>query len=83
MEWMIDEHIPAIMETHCFIHFQLLKLHEHDDSEGPTYIAQYFVESKALYNRYIELFSTKFCREGIAKWGNNFIAFPTLLEVVK
>ena len=83
IEWMSNEHIPAIMETQCFTHFQLLKLHEHDDSEGPTYITQYFAESKALYNRYIELFATKFRGEGIAKWGNNFITFSTLLEVVK
>ena len=83
MEWMTNEHIPAIMETHCFTHFQLLKLHEQDDSEGPTYIAQYFAESKAPYNRYIELFATKFRQEGIARWGNNCIPFTTLLEIVK
>ena len=83
IEWMSNEHVPAILETHCFKHFQLLKLHEHDDSEGPTYIAQYFAESKAQYNRYIELFATKFRQEGITKWGNNCIVFPTLLEVVK
>ena len=83
VEWMSNEHIPAIMETHCFTHFQLLKLQEQDDSEGPTYIAQYFAESKARYNRYIELFAAKFGREALTKWGNNFIAFPSLLEVVK
>ena len=83
MEWMINEHIPTIMETHCFTDFQLLKLHDQDDAEGPTYIAQYFAESRAQCNRYIELIAAKFGQEGIAKWGNNFMAFPSLLEVVK
>ena len=83
MEWMINEHVPAIMETKCFTHFQLLKLHEQDESEGPTYVAQYFAESKAQYNRHIELFAPKFRQEGVEKWGNNFMAFRTLLEVVK
>ncbi|HYK45479.1 MAG TPA: DUF4286 family protein [Parafilimonas sp.] len=83
MEWMTNEYIPAIMATHCFTDFQLLKLHEQDDAEGPTYVAQYFAASKSQYNRYIELFAPKFEQDGIAKWGNNFMAFASLLEVVK
>lgn len=83
LEWALNEHIHAVMKTNCFTRFQFLKLLEQDESGGPTYIAQYFAESKALYNRYIELFSAQLRKEHLDKWGNNFVAFRTLLEVIK
>jgi hypothetical protein len=83
LEWMQTDHMPAIIKTNCFVRYQLLRLHEQDETEGPTYVAQYFAESKALYNRYIELFANEFRKEYNEKWGNNFVAFRTLLEVVE
>ena len=83
VEWMLKEHIPALLETNCFVQFQLSKLHEQDDTEGPTYVAQYFVQSKALYNRYLELYANDFAKATTEKWGDNFIDFRTLLEVIE
>ena len=83
VDWMLNKHMPAIIKKHCFTHFQLLRLHEQDESEGPTYVAQYFAESKSHYNRYIELFAPQFRQESLEKWGDNFIAFRTLLEIVR
>ena len=83
LEWMLNEHMPALLRTNCFVRCQLLKLHEQDETEGPTYIAQYFAESKALYNRYIELYANNFREEYLNRWGDNFIAFRTLLEVIE
>ena len=82
VDWMMKEHMPAVVNTNCFNRYQLLKLHEQDDAEGPTYIAQYFTESKTLYNRHIELYANKLHKETITKWGDNFISFTTLLETV-
>ena len=79
---MLEEHMPALIKTNCFAVSQLLKLHDQDDGEGPTYVAQYFAESKALYNRYIELYADKLQQEAINKWGDNFVAFTTLLETI-
>ncbi len=83
VEWMLKEHMPVLLETNCFVRCQLLKLHEQDDIEGPTYVAQYFAESKALYNRYLEIFANDFRKAVIEKWGSNFISFRTLLEVIE
>jgi hypothetical protein len=55
--------MPALLQTNCFMRYKLLRLHEQDDTEGPTYIAQYFTESKALYDRYIELYANAFRRD--------------------
>jgi len=83
LKWMQQEHMPALVKTNCFTGYQLLKLHEQDEAEGPTYVAQYFAESKALYNRYVELHANNFRKEYIDKWGDKFIAFRTLLEVIE
>ena len=83
VEWMLEEHMPAVNKTNCFIRYQLLKLHEQDDSEGPTYISQFFAESKALYNRYMEVYAGKLEQDAIDKWSDSFIAFRTLLEIIE
>lgn len=82
IEWMLNEHMPALIQTGCFNKSQLLKLHDQDDSDGPTYIAQYFTGSKALYNRYIEIYANTFQLETNNKWSSYVVNFRTLMEVV-
>ena len=83
LDWMVNEHIPEIMHTGCFIDFKIVRLLETDDSEGPTYAVQYHALSKADYNRYIELHAPEMRKKSFAKWGEQFIAFRSLMEVVK
>lgn len=80
---MQQQYMPAMMATGCFIQCQLSKLQEQDETEGPTYVVQYFAESKALYNRYIELYADEFRKAYAEKWGNNLVDFRTLLEVIE
>jgi hypothetical protein len=82
LEWLQHEHIPKVLQTKCFVRHHLLKLHEQDETEGPTYVVQYIAGSKALYNRYIELYAGGFRKEYADTWGDNFIAFRTLLQVL-
>ena len=82
LEWMQIEHMPALIKTNCFTRYQLSKLHGQDDDEGPTYVVQYFTESKTLYKRYMELHADAIRQDYNNKWGNNFITFRTLLEVI-
>jgi hypothetical protein len=83
LEWMKKEHMPEMIQTNCFTHFHLLRLLETDEEEGPTYAAQYIAESKADYNRYIELHSTEMREKGFKKWGNQFIAFRSLMQSIE
>src|SRR6478672_8288706 len=82
LEWIKEEHIPEIIGTGCFSHAHVLQLLEVDDTEGPTYAVQYFADSKALYNRYIEKYADKMRAKAMEKWGNKFIAFRTVMQVV-
>ncbi|MBN8879537.1 MAG: DUF4286 family protein [Sphingobacteriales bacterium] len=82
LQWMKEEHIPDIIGTGCFTHAVILRLIEVDETEGPTYAVQFFSESKALYNRYIENFSEEKRKTALAKWGSNVISFRSVLQVV-
>jgi hypothetical protein len=82
LQWLKDEHIPGIIATGCFTHAVILHLLESDDEEGVTYAIQYHATDTASYNRYIEQFADVFRQKGLDKWGNKFIAFRTVMQVV-
>ncbi len=80
--WLKTEHIPDMISTGCFTHATILYLLELDDAEGITYAVQYHAATKDLYDRYIRQFSEKMRKSGFDKWGNQFIAFRSVMEVV-
>lgn len=80
--WLKEIHIPEILSTECFTHYKILQLLEIDNSEGPTYAVQYFAESKALYNLYIEKFAAEMKSKSFVKWGDKFIAFRSVMQIV-
>lgn len=82
MQWQKEEHIPDIMQTGCFQKVQMLRLLEVEEEEGPTYAIQYTAASKADYNRYMELFAPGLRKKAIQQWGDQFIAFRSVMEVV-
>ncbi len=82
LQWLQSEHIPEIIKTGCFTKAIILQLMEVDDSEGPTYAVQYFAESKGLYNNYIENHSVEMRQKSFDKWGDQFIAFRSVMKVI-
>ncbi len=82
LQWLKEEHIPEIINSGCFTHANILELLETDNTDGPTYTVQYFAESKALYNLYIEKFAPVMREKSFDKWGNKTIAFRSLMKVV-
>jgi hypothetical protein len=82
LRWLREEHIPEVIDTGCFKQATILRLLETDDTEGPTYAIQYLAESKALYNLYIEKFAGALRQKSFDKWGDKFIAFRSVMQVV-
>ncbi|MGG9970645.1 DUF4286 family protein [Ferruginibacter sp. SUN002] len=82
LKWIKEEHIPQVIATGCFTHAVILQLLEVDTSEGPTYAIQYHAESKSLYNNYIENHASIMRQKSFDKWGDKFIAFRSVMQVV-
>ncbi|MGV3658478.1 MAG: DUF4286 family protein [Chitinophagaceae bacterium] len=83
LQWMQQEHAPALVATGCFTHYQIVRLLEVDDADGPTYAVQYHAPSMDDYERYKKEFAAGLQQQGTQKWGDRFIAFRTLMEVVQ
>ena len=82
LEWMRREHMPEVVATGCFIRSYLFRILETDETEGPTYSSQYFAQSKADYDKYIDLHAALLRQKAFDLWGNRFITFRSLMEVV-
>lgn len=70
------------MSKNCFTECRMVRLLDIDDSDGPTYAMQYAANTREDYERYIEVYSPALRKDLIDKWGNNFVAFRSLMEVV-
>jgi len=82
LQWLQQVHIPDVIKTGCFTHAVILRLLETDETEGPTYAVQYFAESKGLYNNYIENHAALMRQKSFDEWGDQFIAFRSVMQVV-
>ena len=81
VQWMKEEHMPELTGTGLFIDARLSRLLEQDESDGITYIAQYFCDSMDDYNDYIKEHAPAMREKGLKKFGDQFIAFRTLMQV--
>ena len=82
VNWMKDEHIPEVLATGLFVDHKFFRLLEQDESDGITFVVQYFSESLDHYKNYIEEFAPVLREKAFAKWKDRFIAFRTVMEVV-
>jgi len=82
LSWMQTEHIPEVTATGCFTHAIITRLLDIDDSEGPTYVVQYHTESRSLYDQYVDKHSARLRQKSIETWGNAFIAFHSVMQIV-
>jgi len=82
LAWQLERQIPAIMATQLFDSYQVFRLLEQDEEEGPTFVVQFFTGSIERYQQYVIEFAPAIQQEGYEKWGNAFISFRTLLESV-
>ena len=82
INWQKSEHIPDIMASGQFIDYKFFRLLEQNETDGITYVIQYFSSSIDHYNTYAEEFSPALHQKAFDKWGNQFIAFRTIMQSV-
>lgn len=82
LEWMKQEHIPAILATGLFHDYRISRLLEQDESDGPTYSVQYFTDSLENYQTYLQEHANHLRQQAYSLFGDRFIAFSTVMQVV-
>jgi hypothetical protein len=80
--WMKNTHIKNVLQTKCFKDYKMVRLLDIDEEEGPTYAVQYFCDTLNDYENYINNFANTLRQEGLEKFGNKFIGFRTLMQIV-
>ena len=83
LAWMMDEHIPAVMDTGKFTKAKMVKVLVVEEMGGSTYSVQYFAESKEKLQEYYDEHASYMRSVGISMFGDKMLAFRTELEVLK
>ncbi|MCW3462269.1 DUF4286 family protein [Chitinophaga nivalis] len=82
LQWMREEHIPAMLQTGLFVNYRMSRLLEQDDTEGPTYSVQYFTDSFENYETFKTTHAQGLRQRGYDVFGDRFIAFTTVMQEV-
>ena len=83
LQWMIDTHIPDVMNTGMFIDNNIFRLIGDEKSGGVTYAVQYRCADMATYEKYRDELAPALQAETNKKFQGKFVVFRSLLEVVK
>ncbi len=82
LKWMRETHIPDVMKTGVFTENRMLRVLGDDDSGGHTYSIQYHCRSIVDYKQYESVYAPALQAEHNQKFGQKYVAFRTLLEIV-
>lgn len=80
IKWMKEEHMDEVIATGMFDSYSFYELVDPISDDGKTFVAQYFTDSKDRYEMYIEKFAPLLRQKGYDKFGNQFIAFRTIMK---
>jgi hypothetical protein len=83
LQWMKETHIADMMNTGLFLEHKLCRLLEQDETDGLTFVVQYLTESMENYQTYISEYADDMRKKGKDKFGEKFMAFRTIMEVVQ
>ena len=80
---MKEEHIPEVMQSGCFTECKILKLlTEVEDNDGVNYAIQYTAPNMGSYQQYRDKFASALQAKTKAKYGDDVLAYRSLLEVI-
>lgn len=80
--WMQQTHIPEMMATRLFVQYNFCKLLDQDESDGSTFVAQYFCNTRHDYEQYLEQHASAMRQKGIDMFGDKVLGFRTLMETI-
>lgn len=80
--WMLQTHIPEMINTGLFVRYNFCRLLDQDESDGITFVAQYFCNSRNDYEQYLQQHAPAMRQKGIDKFGDKVLGFRTLMEML-
>jgi hypothetical protein len=83
LDWMRQTHIPDVMATGCFVANRMLKVLSELENNGTTYSIQYYFNRMEDYHRYQDRFAPTLQLETKKRFGEKYVAFRTLLQIVE
>jgi hypothetical protein len=81
LQWMKKVHIPEVMSTGCFVEYRFARVMVEEES-GTTYSIQYLTKNMDSLMDYRNNFAQKLQADTSARYGNQLVAFRTLLELI-
>lgn len=82
VDWMKQTHIPEVMATGVFKESKFFKL-LNEVEDGVNFSAQYFADSMEHIHQYQADHAPELQQKLEEKFGNHYIAFRSLLELVE
>jgi hypothetical protein len=82
LEWMKNEHIPAVMATNMFVEYRFARVMSEEAAEGFTYSVQYLVNDIGDYEIYRATYAPALQAETEKRYKGKFVAFRTMLKIV-
>lgn len=77
--WQLDHFIPGVMKTGFFSEYRCYELLEQEETDGKTFVIQFWAADKNQHDAYMEQYDRVFAEMARKKWGDQCIGFRTLL----
>jgi hypothetical protein len=82
LTWMRGVQIPAFMASGDFLSYQLVRLLDIGEGQGPTFALQLYADDRAACDHFAEAFAPALELESRRLWGDRSLAFGTWMEVM-
>ena len=79
---MVSEHLPAIMQSGCFLSYRLHKLIGLGHTDEPTYSLQFLVKDKNRLQKYQEAYEIDHNQHLYEHFRDKVVEFRTTMVVV-
>lgn len=83
LEWMIQKHIPDVMNTGCFLEYNIYQVYSALSEDLSTYNIQYLFEKVEDLEKYQKEFSSQLQKEHKDKFEGKFVATRTVLKKIQ
>jgi hypothetical protein len=82
-EWTQTVWMSRMMGTGLFSDCRFCKLHDNDDEEGLMFVLQLTCDAKENYDTFLKEHDDAIRLEAYAQFGDAFISFRTVMEVLR